>query len=91
MREASGVYPGRSYQNLTQRRSCKNTSNAEKILKADVIGREKRLHLCHILSRMAFEDVLTFCVLMDREVNRDPWAQMERWDKRCAEGRRVVS
>ncbi|KAL1377081.1 hypothetical protein pipiens_016501, partial [Culex pipiens pipiens] len=65
-------------------------SRAEKILTVDVIGREKHLHLCHMLSRMAFEelpyhavsDVLTFCVLMDREVNGDPWAQMERRDKR---------
>ncbi|XP_039444725.1 uncharacterized protein LOC120424626 [Culex pipiens pallens] len=38
-----------------------------------------------MLSRMAF-DVLTFCVL----VNAGPWVQMERRDKRCAEGRRAV-
>lgn len=68
-------------------------------LTRDDLKVDSKLHVCHMLPRSAFSNekyykvanTLTFCVQMNGEVNTGPWAQMEREDKRFADGgRRVV-
>lgn len=76
----------------------KGLTVADKLMKVD-LKVDNKLHLCHMLPRTAFTDekyrtmanTLTFCVQMNGDVNSGPWAQMEREDKRFANGgRRVV-